>query len=57
VLAAGRKRAFSPFDAWAPVLRTPGVTFINLQYGDCEAELTMAVNGTASRSCTHRAST
>ena len=42
VLAAGRKRAFSPFDAWAPVLRTPGVTFINLQYGDCEAELTMA---------------
>lgn len=42
VLAAGRKRTFSPFDAWAPVLRTPGVTFINLQYGDCEAELTMA---------------
>ena len=42
VLSAGRKRSFSPFDAWAPVLRTPGVTFINLQYGDCDAELTLA---------------
>lgn len=42
VLAAGRKRVFSHFDAWAPVLRTPGVVFINLQYGECGAELAMA---------------
>jgi hypothetical protein len=28
-----------PLDHWAPILSTPGVTFINLQYGDCAAEL------------------
>jgi tetratricopeptide (TPR) repeat protein len=42
VLAGGRQRFFSPFDAWEPVLRTPGVTFVNLQYGDCEAEIRLA---------------
>ncbi len=42
VLSAGRRRSFSPFEVWAPVLRTPGVTFINLQYGDCHSELAMA---------------
>jgi tetratricopeptide (TPR) repeat protein len=30
-----RYRYFAPFDAWEPILRTPGVTFVNLQYGDC----------------------
>lgn len=25
--------------AWAPILRRPGFTFVNLQYGDCAAEL------------------
>jgi tetratricopeptide (TPR) repeat protein len=24
---------------WAPILTVPGVTFVNLQYGDCRAEL------------------
>ena len=24
---------------WGPVLHIPGVTFVNLQYGDCAAEL------------------
>lgn len=42
VLSRGRSRFFSPFEAWEPVLRTPGVTFVNLQYGDCEAELQLA---------------
>ncbi|MFM8376951.1 MAG: flagellar protein FlbA, partial [Phenylobacterium sp.] len=42
VLSAGRQRQFSSFDAWEPVLRTPGATFINLQYGDCEPELRLA---------------
>jgi tetratricopeptide (TPR) repeat protein len=42
VLTGGRKRFFSPFEAWEPVLRTPGVVFVNLQYGDCEAELRLA---------------
>ena len=37
-----RHRYFSPFDAWAPVLAQKGVTFVNLQYGDCSAELAQA---------------
>lgn len=41
-LNAERARQFSPFEAWGPVLQTPGVTFINLQYGDCEEELALA---------------
>ena len=41
-LDGARHRYFSPFDAWAPVLRTPGVSLINLQYGDCAAELAAA---------------
>lgn len=42
IRATGRHRYFAPFEAWAPVLRTPGVTFVNLQYGDCAAELAVA---------------
>jgi tetratricopeptide (TPR) repeat protein len=42
IKAQGRDRYFSPFDAWAPVLQTPGVTFVNLQYGDCSQELEQA---------------
>jgi tetratricopeptide (TPR) repeat protein len=37
-----RLRYFSPFDQWRPVLETPGVSFVNLQYGDCQAELDQA---------------
>lgn len=37
-----RHRYFSPFEAWAPVLKTAGVTFVNLQYGDCAAEIAAA---------------
>lgn len=37
-----RHRYFSPFSQWAPVLKTPGVSFINLQYGDCSEELAQA---------------
>ncbi|MDP3854467.1 tetratricopeptide repeat protein [Phenylobacterium sp.] len=33
VMDAERVRYFAPFEAWAPVLATPGVTFVNLQYG------------------------
>ncbi|HEY0837123.1 MAG TPA: tetratricopeptide repeat protein, partial [Azospirillum sp.] len=28
--------------AWSPILRTPGVLFVNLQYGDCAADLAAA---------------
>lgn len=37
----GDKRAkyYSPLDLWAPILKTPGATFINLQYGDSAADI------------------
>ncbi|MEJ2815839.1 tetratricopeptide repeat protein [Caulobacter sp. CCG-8] len=41
-LQAERGRQFSPFEQWRPILQTPGVTFVNLQYGDCEAEIALA---------------
>jgi len=37
-----RARQFSPFKLWRPVLETPGVCFVNLQYGDCEEEIALA---------------
>jgi tetratricopeptide (TPR) repeat protein len=37
-LDGARLRYFSPFDAWRPVLTTPGAVFVNLQYGDSDAE-------------------
>jgi tetratricopeptide (TPR) repeat protein len=37
-LDGARLRYFSPFDAWAPVLTTPGAVFVNLQYGDSDIE-------------------
>ncbi|HEY1752441.1 MAG TPA: tetratricopeptide repeat protein [Caulobacteraceae bacterium] len=39
---AARARYYSPFQLWTPVLRTPGVTFVNVQYGDCSAEIEWA---------------
>jgi tetratricopeptide (TPR) repeat protein len=41
-LDGARLREFSPFEQWRPVLETPGVSFVNLQYGDCAAELAQA---------------
>ena len=37
-----RLREFSPFEQWRGVLGTPGVSFVNLQYGECAAELAQA---------------
>ncbi|MFT4253644.1 MAG: flagellar protein FlbA [Caulobacter sp.] len=37
-----RARLFSPFRLWEPVLRTPGVSFVNIQYGDCDEEIRIA---------------
>jgi tetratricopeptide (TPR) repeat protein len=37
-----RHRYFSPFAGWSPVLAQKGVTFVNLQYGDCAEELAAA---------------
>jgi len=39
---SGRIRHFSPFQQWGTVLKTPGVRFVNLQYGECAAELAEA---------------
>lgn len=35
-----RLREYAPLAAWTPVLARPGAQFVNLQYGDCEREIT-----------------
>jgi tetratricopeptide (TPR) repeat protein len=42
MLEAKRAKYFSPIDGWAPVLKTEGISFVNLQYGDCAAEIARA---------------
>jgi len=42
MLEAKRAKYFSPIDGWAPLLKTKGVSFVNLQYGDCAAEIARA---------------
>jgi tetratricopeptide (TPR) repeat protein len=42
MLGAKRAKYYSALDAWGPILKTPGVTFVNLQYGDCADELARA---------------
>lgn len=34
-----RRRYYAPAEEWGSLWRVPGVTWINLQYDDCEAEL------------------
>ena len=41
-LDGARLRYFSPFEQWRPVLETEGATIVNLQYGECAAELANA---------------
>ncbi len=41
-LDGSRLREFSPFERWRPVLDVPGVTFVNLQYGECDVEIEQA---------------
>lgn len=42
VIDSSRQRYFAPFDSWRPVLETPGISFVNLQYGDCGPALQRA---------------
>lgn len=42
VMGAKRGKYYSAIDAWGPVLNVPGVTFVNLQYGDVASELECA---------------
>jgi ADP-heptose:LPS heptosyltransferase len=37
-----RDRYFSPFSQWRDVLTTPGIRFVNIQYGDTSAEMAEA---------------
>ncbi len=37
-----RRRYYAELQEWLPILAVPGVTFINLQYDECEAELAAA---------------
>lgn len=39
VMTGKRAKFYTPIEQWAPVLKTPGTTFINLQYGDCAADI------------------
>jgi tetratricopeptide (TPR) repeat protein len=39
---ATRRRRSTTLGQWAPLFRIPGVAFVNLQYGDCAAELEQA---------------
>jgi Flp pilus assembly protein TadD len=42
MLSAKRAKYYSPLDKWGPILKTKGVRFVSLQYGDCAAELARA---------------
>lgn len=42
VLGAKRGKYFRAIEGWGPALSTPGITFVNLQYGDVTAELELA---------------
>lgn len=42
VMGAKRGKYYSPIDAWGPVLTIPGITFVNLQYGEVSSELAAA---------------
>ena len=39
LLTTQRKKFFSALELWAPALESTAVKFVNLQYGDCNAEL------------------
>jgi hypothetical protein len=42
MLDAKRAKYYSALDKWGPILKTPGVRFVNIQYGKCEDELARA---------------
>ena len=37
-----RAKYFSPIDSWGGILQTPGMSFVNIQYGDCAADIVRA---------------
>ena len=49
MLTPERRRHYPAWNDWRPVWRTPGITWINLQYDECEAELVEAERATGVR--------
>jgi tetratricopeptide (TPR) repeat protein len=43
MLAAKRHKYYSALDMWGPILKVPGVHFVNVQYGDVDEELARAI--------------
>ena len=39
MMGAKRAKYYSALDMWGPILKTSGVRFVNLQYGNCTDEL------------------
>ncbi len=37
-----RQKYFSALEDWGPIFATPGATFVNVQYGDCTADIVRA---------------
>jgi hypothetical protein len=37
-----RQKYFSALNMWGPIFGAPGVTFVNVQYGDCQDDLARA---------------
>jgi hypothetical protein len=42
LMTENRARSYTTLDQWGPLLQTPGVHFVNLQYDDCELALATA---------------
>jgi tetratricopeptide (TPR) repeat protein len=42
LMTGKRAKYFSPIDAWGDLLKTPGITFVSLQYGDSAADIARA---------------
>ena len=42
MLTSKRAKYFTPIDAWEKILQTPGISFVNLQYGDSAPDLARA---------------
>jgi tetratricopeptide (TPR) repeat protein len=42
MVSSARSRYYSPFDNWKKALQTPGICFVNAQYGDCRADIAEA---------------
>ena len=42
VMTTDRKASYVMLEQWGPLFALPGVVFVNLQYGDCDAELAAA---------------